>query len=256
MRIVGDPGNRWRRATAGSVASMSLMTVPGASSPSVSLSKPRAAAWFGHSSTRVVPLAGASPHGPSGCSRLPLQSGVTRTRTIAAACVAAAALPARAITGRYLDAPSVGDDRLRWVAGGQVPLEGRQPLVEMGQDGDLASNLGPLLGDDVAQLDRNSVAVTRRAQHGQLTSPLERDIERAQTNEQPQSARRRPACSRDSRSRRDPAGAAAPQIRRSVALVVVPAKRATSPIRMPTPKPSSQGNVKALGARRALAPIG
>ena len=58
-----------------------------------------------------------------------------------------------------------------------MSLEGRQPLVQMPKDGDLASNLGPLLGDEVAQLDRNPVAVPRRAQHGQLTSPLERDIE-------------------------------------------------------------------------------
>lgn len=149
-RIVGDPGNRWRVAITGSVASISMMATLGPSAASSSASMARAAQRIGQppnqsSSTRGDELARTSAPITG-----PLPRAVPRAGAAAASGATATTLPAWAVAHCHLVAAAVKDDRLGWIARRQMSLQGSQSLVQVREDLDSVADLGSLPGDEAA----------------------------------------------------------------------------------------------------------
>ena len=79
----------------------------------------------------------------------------------------------------------MADEGLRRFTRRQVPLEGRKSFVEMPQLAGAAPEFRALSGDHLPQLCGHPFAVTFRAEDGQLSRPVEWEIERSEADEQP-----------------------------------------------------------------------
>ena len=126
-----------------------------------------------------------------------------------------------------------------------MTLQRPKPAVEVRKLLDAMPDRDPLLCDELAELGRNPLAVTRGAQDGQLTRSTERQVERSQTDKKtkPLQVRRRVA----------PIPVRLPRRRRQQARRFVEShdlgRRARQPRHLadpygPNPRPSSYWNVK------------
>jgi len=79
----------------------------------------------------------------------------------------------------------VADEGLRRFTRRQVSFERRKSIVEMPQLTGAAPELRALSGDQVTKLCGDPFAVAFRAEDGQLSRPVEREIERSEADEQP-----------------------------------------------------------------------
>lgn len=68
-----------------------------------------------------------------------------------------------------------------------MPLEGSESRVEMREVVHTAPDLGTLPGNEVTQLDRHLLAVACGAENGELTGSIEREVERAKPDQEPES---------------------------------------------------------------------
>ena len=63
-----------------------------------------------------------------------------------------------------------------------MTLQRSKPAVEVRKLLDAMPDLDPLLCDEIAELGRHALAVTRGAQDGQLPRSIERQVERSQAD--------------------------------------------------------------------------